>query len=204
MHMRKELPHFDIEGFYGGSQDWFSDGWMKMGGCGAATMCDCCIYFDRYKGTKLYPYDAQMLSKADYERFAMEMKPYLRPRFLGISRTAIFLRGARRFLKDRHNVSLQMTSLEGRRPVEEAKAAVIKQIDAGLPIPYLNLFHQSPKLKEYVWHWFILNGYELRGDRLMVKAVTYGGWEWLDFEELWNTGHRIRGGMVLFSMKHLS
>ena len=24
----------------------------------------------------------------------------------------------------------------------------------------------------------------------MVKAVTYGSWRWLDFDGLWNTGHR--------------
>ena len=34
-------------------------------------------------------------------------------------------------------------------------------------------------------------------DRIKVKAVTYSSYEWLDFEELWNTGYENRGAMVL-------
>ena len=32
----------------------------------------------------------------------------------------------------------------------------------------------------------------------MVKAVTYGGYEWLDFAKLWNTGYKRKGGLILF------
>ena len=31
--MRKELEYFRIENAYGGSQDWFGDPMMKLGGC---------------------------------------------------------------------------------------------------------------------------------------------------------------------------
>ena len=31
----------------------------------------------------------------------------------------------------------------------------------------------------------------------MVKAVTYGSFEWLDFAKLWNTGYDRKGGLVL-------
>ena len=33
--------------------------------------------------------------------------------------------------------------------------------------------------------------------RFMVKAVTYGSFEWLDFAKLWNTGYARKGGLVL-------
>jgi len=32
--MKKELPYFQIGASYGGNQDWFSDYWMREGGCG--------------------------------------------------------------------------------------------------------------------------------------------------------------------------
>ena len=78
--MSKELEYFKIGSAYGGCQDWFSDYMMRIGGCGALTACDSCIYFDLYRGTQLYPYDVNRLTKADYIRFGIEMKPYLRPR----------------------------------------------------------------------------------------------------------------------------
>ena len=42
-------------------------------------------------------------------------------------------------------------------------------------------------------------GYDEKPDgRFMVKAVTYGGYEWLDFAKLWNTGYKRKGGLILF------
>ena len=42
--MERHLDYFEIEGAYGGSQDWFTNIVMHVGGCGAATACDTCIY----------------------------------------------------------------------------------------------------------------------------------------------------------------
>ena len=54
-------------------------------------------------------------------------------------------------------------------------------------------------LKDYVWHWFLLTGYEEYEDVMMVKAVTYGSYQWLDFDNLWDTGYTNKGGMILYS-----
>ena len=54
--MKKELEYFMIDGEFGGNQDWFTNIVMNVGGCGAATACDSCIYLAKYKGMKkLYP-----------------------------------------------------------------------------------------------------------------------------------------------------
>ena len=42
--MKKELAYFNIEGEYGGNQNWFYDS-MTLGGCAAIATCDLCIYF---------------------------------------------------------------------------------------------------------------------------------------------------------------
>ena len=44
--MKKELQYFKIEEAWGGSQEWFSDRMMRLGGCAAVTACDSCIFFD--------------------------------------------------------------------------------------------------------------------------------------------------------------
>ena len=197
--MRKELPHFEVGRAYGGSQDWFSSPMMRLGGCAAATACDCAIYFDRYFGTHLYPFDCKLVSKKDYVAFSNIMKPYLRPRMTGIDRLDIFIDGVNAFLADAGERTLHMSPFANGLPARKARDVVMKQVDAGFPIPYLNLYHVDRNFKFYEWHWFLLNGYEYWGDTLMVKAVTYGSWKWLDFDALWETGRTPKGGMILWS-----
>ena len=237
---RCELPYFNVDEMIGGNQELFSDPWMRIGGCAAVTACDICIYMDKYKGTKgLYPYDVNSVSKADYERFAMLMKPYLRPRYSGINKLSTYIEGLSRYLSEHafqcscipnndgkltensnpgdkasvENKSLsglympdsvhapvaggiQLYGFEGNHSYSEARRFIIEHIDAGFPIPYLNLYHRDPALSDFVWHWFILAGYAVYADTMMVKVISYGECYWFDLARLWNTGHRRKGGMI--------
>ena len=68
--MEKELDYFEIDGEFGGNQDWFRNVVMKMGGCAAATACDSCIYFSMHQGNeKLYPFDISNVTKEEYIHF---------------------------------------------------------------------------------------------------------------------------------------
>ncbi|MGI6177317.1 MAG: hypothetical protein ACOYJO_02540 [Eubacterium sp.] len=225
--MRKELPYFNIDGEYGGDQDWFRDPSMRLGGCGAETACDLSIYLTLYKGRPLYPFDARSLTREDYCRFTKIMKPYLHPRFSGIDRLDIYTEGFGRFLEDSGENGVGLETLDGASTYAEAERAVRSSIDSGMPVVMLVLNHKDPAFRDYEWHWFILNGYDdggagsggARGDSHLdarrtadaedmgtagggsciksVKAVTYGSWEWLDFHALWDTGMTRRGGLVL-------
>lgn len=204
--MERHLDYFEIEGSYGGSQDWFTNIVMHVGGCGAATACDTCIYLALRKGMKgLYPGDAGRLTKQAYKEFSMKMKPYLKPRAGGIDRLETYIEGYARYLADLGNEdgrSLHMEPLDGETDVEEAKAAVRRQIDRGLPVPYLLLYHKDKKqFGDFTWHWFLLTGYEEREGRFYVTAATYGAATRLDFEEMWDTGYEKKGGMVLYALE---
>ncbi len=194
--MKRELPHFYIGHSYGGNQEWFSDLFMRLGGCAAETACDICIYLDLYQGTSLYPYDIGNLTKADYVHFGSRMKPFLHPRMSGIDKLSIFAEGFGDYLKSVGG-SIRLSTVEGTEIYELAKQALIAQIDSGMPVAFLCLMHRDKRFHDYEWHWFLLNGYDAADDRLQVKAVTYSAYEWLDFEALWNTGYANRGGMVL-------
>lgn len=228
--MRKELEHFNIGDALGGSQDWFMDPFMKLGGCGAVTACDTCIWLARSQGAEwLYPFDPAKLSRADFLHFGRVMKPYLRPRSGGINRLELYMRGFGAYLRGRAEVwrqehpeecrnlsniddpaprMLRMNGFSGSRPADEAWEAVIRQIDAGFPLPILVLRHKEPELKDFVWHWFLLIGYSDETEEAAVpagaasgryvKAMTYGEWAWVDFERLWNTGYEQKGGLVLY------
>ena len=196
--MKKELEYFRIEEAYGGDQEWILDPMMRIGGCAAVTACDSCIYFDLYKGTKLYPYEKKQLTKKEYRRFGMRMKPYLRPRWSGIDTLEIYMEGFQKYLADQGCTAIRMLPFSGSRSVSEAKEVVKEQIDRRFPVPCLVLNHQNRAFKVYEWHWFLLTGYADSKGEDQVKIVTYGGRTWLDFAALWDTGYARKGGLILY------
>ena len=202
MEVIKELPHFYIGNSLGGQQEWYSritDFGMNVGGCAAITACDCSIYFEKYFNLRgLYPFDLQNISQEDYLRFGKVMEPYLYPRWSGVDKLEIYLDGYGRFLSDRGITNLKMNAWSGDSDFSDSWKIICAQIDAGYPIPCLVLNHQVPALQDYVWHWFILNGYEIHDGKFFVKVVSYGIGRWINFLTLWDTGYRRKGGLILF------
>ncbi|MCR5174188.1 MAG: hypothetical protein K6C09_06115 [Oscillospiraceae bacterium] len=196
--MRKELEHFTIDGSLGGQQEWFPEYWMKIGGCGAVTACDICIYLARYmKMLEACPFDAWNISKEDYLSFGEKMRPYLSPRPTGIDRTEIYVEGFGRYLADSGVSGIGFREISGTEDVETAVREVRAQIDRGLPVAYLMLMHRDKALDDYMWHWFLLNGYDETEERFLVKVVSYGEGKWMDLRHLWRTCRRRKGGFVL-------
>ena len=207
---RKELEYFHIDGYYGGSQSWFLDPWMHIGGCGALTMCDFLLYqaicrgrddCDPFREKKLQGLEGHLddgkLSKRDYRRFGMQMKPYLRPRETGIKDLATFIEGAEVYLDYSEIEGFSLEPLDGHRPYSEAEAAVRDRIDHDMPVPMLMLKHGEKRFDFFEWHWFLLVGYETRQNSFYVKAATYGKAHWLEFQPFWETDQPERGGLVL-------
>ena len=213
--MKKELPHFNIGSSYGGNQEWFRTFMMRLGGCGAETACDASIYFAREFGIdNIYPYDANNLTRADYVNFGHQMERYLWPRRMGINTLDTYIDGYTNYLNDAGVTGLTMRGFSGNEPYADAAAVVRRQIDAGYPVVMLMLRTNVRRYRDYIWHWFIINGYDTGEEptdgsagneepataRMRVKVVTYSEYEWLDFEKFWNTGYEQRGGLILFDV----
>jgi len=196
--MRKELSYFNIENSFGGNQDWFKDPMMKLGGCAAITACDFSLKMALYDNkTHLYPYDIQKLNKEDYIKFAMKMKPYLRPRLKGVNTLKLFIDGIQEYFNDVDEVDLLMQEFHGDMKEEEAAVQIKTQIDNGIPIPYLLLKHKNHNFKDFAWHWFLVVGYEEFEKDFYIKVATYSNAHWLSLNELWETGYKEKGGMVI-------
>lgn len=197
--LKKELPHYNVDKYYGGSQSWMRTPMMFLGGCGALTACDSCIYFQKHGGIQgLYPFDINQITKKDYVRFGMRMKPYLPPRKSGIDKLELYINEFMIYLNDCGCNQIEMSPFSGYEDTEKAWETLKKQIDEGYPIPMLTLLHQDPALKDYRWHWYIINGYD--DETGTVKAVTYGEGIWINFRNLWETGCEPKGGMVLYKI----
>jgi len=196
--MRKELSYFNIENSFGGNQDWFKDPMMKLGGCAAITACDFSLKMALHDNkTHLYPYDIQKLNKEDYIKFAMKMKPYLRPRLKGVNTLKLFIDGIQEYFNDVDEVGLLMQEFHGDMKEEEAAVQIKTQIDNGIPIPYLLLKHKNHNFKDFAWHWFLVVGYEEFEKDFYIKVATYSNAHWLSLNELWETGYKEKGGMVI-------
>lgn len=199
----KEVPIFKVGNYYGYNQELFTDHWMNIGGCGAVTACDVSIFLALNHGmTALYPFDIHHIRATDYIQFSQIMKPYLRPRQSGIDTLDLWIDGYSRYLQDVQETDIGMCGLNASCSLPEMEEAVRNEIDHNLPVPYLNLRHANPNMINYVWHWFWLAGYEDNYDSFLVKVVTYGNYRWFPLEELWNTGYKQKGGLVLFSLPH--
>lgn len=200
--MKRELDYFCIEGRFGGRQSWFWDPIMRMAGCAAIAASDSCISLANTFGLKrLCPYAPEQLTKRTYMRFAQHMKKgYLFPKFNGISRLELYIEGMRHYLDDVGEDHLSMTPLSGHAPVAEAARAIRAQLNRDILVPCLTLRHQDKKLDDYIWHWFLLTGYEDRPDGLWIRATTYGDSNWLSLNRLWDTGFEERGGLILYGL----
>ena len=192
------LPHYAIGDSLGGSQDWFADRWMHIGGCAAVTACELCAYLARYRGYEnLCPFDPAAAAREDFLAFGMTMKPYLRPRPSGVNKTEIFLEGFGAYLRDRGETGLSLSALSGVTDGPAAREALRERLDAGMPVPALTLMHRDREFADFCWHWYLINGYEDTPEGFFVTAVTYGESHRLDFARLWDTGRMPRGGLVL-------
>jgi len=197
--MKCELNYFDIEGAFGGSQKWFRNFPMYRAGCAAITACESCIYFAcEFRKKELYPFDTSELTKKEFISFGMHMKPYLKPRFRGITKLSIYTEGFGRYLRDVDS-DLKLKGFEGDNSYEDAALFVKKQIDKGILIPYLLLKHTNAIFDEIEWHWFVLTGYEEKEEDLLVQIATFGKAMTVSLRDLWNTGYTTKGGMIEFT-----
>lgn len=201
--MKRILPYFTIDGAVGGSQNWFTNVVMHIGGCAAATACDSCIYLALRRGMEhLYPYNIHELDRKSYLDFSMKMKPYLRPRVNGVNRLYMFREGFGRYLEDIGEKNLKMEELSGDESPEAAEQFVREHIDAGMPVPYLMLRHRKAYYKDFVWHWFLCYGYEERQDGMWIRVATYGEASEFSLRDLWDTGYEEKGGMIGLALAH--
>ena len=194
---RKILSYFTIDGAPGGNQDDLIEWDMNKGGCGAVTACDVCMFLaGQEKFSSLYPFSTHNISRNDFIKFASIMKPYLSPRYHGIDFLETYICGFYDYLKTTGNNSLLLEGLSGNVRYDVFSEAITSQIDRGFPVPYLMLMHHDPALDDFNWHWFNLAGYEEKDGELRVMTVTYGEFLWFGLRNMWDTGHRRKGGII--------
>lgn len=200
--MIKETAFFKINDSIGGNQDWFDSLFMRMGGCAICTALDVSINLKIHHDIdNIYPYDINSLSIDNYVRFSNIMKPYLKPRFKGIDSLEIYLNGYSKYLKDNNITNINLCGLSQDKPVNDAKQAIIQYIDQDYVIPFLLLRHNNYQFKDFIWHWFLIIGYKIENDIFYIKVSTYSREHWFKLEDIWDSGFKQKGGLILINHK---
>ena len=204
--MKKELDHFHIGNNIGANQDEFSNIALKIGGCAIVTLCDTFITMVHSGfSSSLIPIDPDCITMKEYESFAEKVKPYLHPRLSGIYKISTYTEGVDKYLSEQTEMRerISISSISGDDDVSSAEKGLIEQIDHGVPVVYLLLHHKDKVFSDFEWHWFLINGYDNSTESIKVQIITYGESQWVDFKQLWNTGKKLRGGMVLLRPNEL-
>ena len=200
MKHKKILEYFMIEGTPGGNQDWLIEWDMNRGGCAAVTACDLCMLLSRRERfRKLYPFDANHISRDDFIKFSAILKPFLFPRYHGVDFLETYICGLKDYMQSVKSNDLIIEGLSGNVSYEVFAEAIMNQIDDNFPVPFLLLNHYDSELEDFFWHWFNLAGYEENEeneDGLNVLTVTYGEYKWFPLRKLWDTHYKRKGGII--------
>ncbi len=192
----RKIEYFSLEGSQGGNQEWCRDFWMYLGGCAALAACDMSICLWQNHGiSDCIPFEEGIRTREDYVQFSTVMKPYIHPRINGVTKLSIFTEGYGKYLKDR-GLESSFSVCPGEESADSAYAMIEDSVGRNLPAACLILRHKDPYFKDLNWHWFSVTGCSREGDRRFIYFHTYGAEEKVDFDNLWNTGFRYRGGLV--------
>lgn len=190
--MKKEIGYINIEEFYGGNQEWLPTPFMRMGGCAAVTACEIMVYLASRGRRELYPYNTDKITKEDFTAFAAQVAVYLHPRLSGVDSGQTFIHDLKGYLAAK-GLDLTFTQQSSDLPAEKAFSFICEHIDKGLPLAYLMLRHKDKSFGDFVWHWWVITGYETAENTRCVICASFGQRHVFDFDRLYDTGFSRRG-----------
>lgn len=129
----------------GGNQDWFADSWARKAGCASVSATDIFIYYTK----KDVEFD-----QAIYLDYMNEMFKLMEPGKRGFPYVYLYARRLSRLLNN-------CDYLIFRRPLLYSAIKVVKDsIDQGNPLGLLILTHRRRRVRDDLWHWVTIVGYE--------------------------------------------
>ena len=161
---------------YGGSQDWFPDGWKRMSGCGATAGAGAAaVLAANVPGAQALagplaeaiggnpPESCGSVPKAAYVDLMLEMFSRMTPKMMGYPYAGKWGRAFRTYAGEK-GVAAEADVYDRWERWQDAFAFVKTHIDAGIPVPMLVLYHRAPEMQDEIWHWILVTGYEEPGD----------------------------------------
>lgn len=144
---------------HGGNQDWFLDSWARKAGCASVSATDIFLYYTKKDHT---------FNKDMYLDHMNEMFKLMEPQKRGFPYVYLY---ARRLSKLLDNCKYYIL----RKPNVEIAMKVVKEsIDSANPLGLLILTHRRRQIRDDLWHWVTIVGYEETGEGLDIVFLDCG------------------------------
>lgn len=144
---------------HGGNQDWFIGSWARKAGCASVSATDIYIYYTKKESE---------FDKEEYLDYMNEMFKVMEPGKRGFPYVYLY---ARRLSELLNNCDYQVI----RRPrVDDASQIVCASIDDGHPLGLLVLTHRRRAIRDDLWHWVTIVGYEETKQGLVIIFLDCG------------------------------
>lgn len=134
---------------YGGNQDWFKEKWSRRAGCASVSGANTLIYYTK---------ENHNFTKDEYLEYMNHMFTIMEPKKRGFPYVFLYARGLKKALS---NQDRYFDYKIIRRPNVPQGISFLKEaIDNGNPIGLLVLIHRRRALRDDLWHWVTIFGYE--------------------------------------------
>ncbi len=181
----------------GGSQEWYTDQWRRMSGCGPTVAANIVWYLARSRPEFKSLCEVGDADQASFLRLMLEMFDYITPGPGGVNRTHIFTHGAVSY-GDARGVSILAGTVEVPgvprcgAGSEQIRDFIMDALGEDLPVAFLNLSNGSLTDLEG-WHWVTIIG--LEPESMTASVCDQGRVFDIDLG-LWLKTTMLGGGLV--------
>lgn len=185
--------------FVGGSQEWYSESWQRMSGCGPTAASNLIWYLTRSRSDLKHLCDVGSGDKASFVKLMSEMFTFITPGMLGVNTSAIFTAGMLKYC-EAYGVklipqALEIPKLSIMRPVlEKAHEFILCSLRSDCPVAFLNLSNGNQHRLDS-WHWVTIIALETNAMSIFIS--DQGRILNIDFDA-WLKTSLLGGALVYF------
>lgn len=130
---------------HGGNQEWFLDSWARKAGCASVSATDIFLYYTKKE---------HKINENVYLDHMIEMFKLMKPKERGFPYAYLYARRLSRLLNNCKYIIF-------RRPSVNVASKIVKEsINSNNPLGLLILTHRRREIRDDLWHWVTIVGYE--------------------------------------------
>lgn len=184
---------------YGADQEWYSNFWRRKAGCGPTTAAVQMAYLARTKPRLVPLCPLKDMERSAFSAYMDQVWSFVTPGLQGLNSIEKYCAGVAQFAAHR-GVSLRPLGLtvpitEADRPtLQECLTFLRTGLEEDCPVAFLNL-DRGKVANLDSWHWVLLTGLRMDGDRAVAAMADAGRQSEIDFS-LWYHTTKAAGGLV--------
>lgn len=157
---------------YGYNQEWYSDDWQRLAGCGPTTASQLLAYASFRDG---FANPAEVSDVKGALQWMEKIWSYVKPHHGGLYKTSWFEAGVAKYIEE-HHLPYEVKSLHiypfkiNRPSLEEVGSFIQAGLSQDGPVAFLNR-HRGNEPELSTWHWVPLVG--LRQDGKIYRGTVY-------------------------------